>query len=57
MTVSKDEMLTSFIKYWAGMDLYDQAVEENNVTLGFIAGWMEAIASIIDQNEKTTINQ
>lgn len=57
MTVSKDEMLTSFIKYWAGIDLYDQAVEENNVTLGFIAGWMEAIASIIDQNEKTTISQ
>ena len=57
MTVSKDVMLTSFIKYWAGMDLYDQAVEENNVTLGFIAGWMEAIASIIDQNEKTTISQ
>ena len=57
MTVSKDEMLTSFIKYWADMDLYDQAVEENNVTLGFIAGWMEAIASIIDQNEKTTISQ
>ena len=57
MTVSKDEMLTSFIKYWAGMDLYDQAGEENNVTLGFIAGWLEAIASIIDQNEKTTISQ
>ena len=57
MTLSQDEMLTSFIKYWAGMDLYDQAVEENNVTLGFIAGWMEAIASIIDQNEKTTISQ
>ncbi len=24
MTVSKEELLTSFIKYWAGMDLFDQ---------------------------------
>lgn len=38
MTVSNDEILTSFITYLAEMDLYDQAVDENNVTLSFIAG-------------------
>lgn len=53
MIVSTDEMLTNFIRHCAGMGLYAQAIEENNVTLGFIAGCIEAIASIIDQNEET----
>lgn len=54
MTVNTDEILKDFIRYLAGMGLYDQAIEENNVTLGFIAGWVEAMASIINQNIETT---
>lgn len=45
-------MLDALIGNFAGMDLLTDAAEGNCVVLGYVAGWIDAIGSMIDAEKK-----
>ncbi len=52
MLIEKADMLDALLGNFAGIDLLADAMEGNCVVLGYVAGWLDAIGSIIDADEK-----
>lgn len=52
MLIEKADMLDALLGNFANMDLLTDAVEGNCVVLGYVAGWLDAISSIADADEK-----
>ena len=52
MLIEKADMLDALLGYFAGMDLLTYATEENCVVLGYVAGWLDAISTLIHVEKK-----
>lgn len=52
MMIEKADMLDALLGNFAGMDLLSDAAEGNCVVLGYVAGWLDAIGSLIDAEKK-----
>ena len=52
MLIEKADMLDALLGNFAGMDLLTDAAEGNCVVLGYVAGWLDAIGSMIDAEKK-----
>lgn len=52
MLIEKADMLDALLGNFAGMDLLSDAVEGNCVVLGYVAGWLDAIGSMVDAEKK-----
>lgn len=50
--IEKADMLDALIGNFAGIDLLADAMENNGVMLGYVAGWLDAIRSMIDAEKK-----
>ena len=48
-------MLDALLVNFAGMDLLTDATEGNCVVLGYVAGWLDAIQSMIDAEKKKQV--
>lgn len=52
MLIEKADMLDAMLDNFAGMDLLTDAAEGNCVVLGYVAGWLDAIGTLIHADEK-----
>lgn len=52
MLIEKADMLDALLGNFSNMDLLTDAVEGNCVVLGYVAGWLDAIGTLIDAEEK-----
>ena len=52
MLIEKADMLDALLGNFAGMDLLTDAAEGNCVVLGYVAGWIDAIHSMVDVEKK-----
>lgn len=52
MLIEKADMLDALLGNFAGMDLLTDAAEGNCVVLGYVAGWLDAIGSMVDAEKK-----
>lgn len=52
MLIEKTDMLDALIWNFSGMDLLTDAAEGNCVVLGYVAGWLDAIRSMVDAEKK-----
>lgn len=52
MLIEKADMLDALLDNFALMDLLTDAAEGNCVVLGYVAGWLDAIRSMIDAEKK-----
>ena len=52
MLIEKADMLDALLGNFAGMDLLTDAAEGNCVVLGYVAGWLDAIGSMIEAEKK-----
>ena len=52
MLIEKADMLDALLGNFAGMDLLTDAAEGNCVVLGYVAGWLDAIGTLIDVEKK-----
>ena len=52
MLIEKADMLEALLDNFAGMDLLTDAAEGNCVVLGYVAGWLDAIHSMVDAEKK-----
>ncbi len=52
MLIEKADMLDALLGYFAGTDLLTDAAEGNCVVLGYVAGWLDAIHSMVDAEKK-----
>lgn len=52
MLIEKADMLDALLGNFAGMDLLTDAAEGNCVVLGYVAGWIDAIGSMVDAEKK-----
>lgn len=52
MLIEKSDMLDALIRNFAYMDLLTDAAEGNCVVLGYVAGWIDAIHSMVDADKK-----
>lgn len=52
MLIEKADMLDALLGNFARMDLLTDAVEGNCVVLGYVAGWLDAIRSMVDAEKK-----
>lgn len=52
MLIEKADMLDALLGNFAGMDLLTDASEGNCVVLGYVAGWLDAIHSMVDAENK-----
>lgn len=52
MLIEKADMLDALLGNFAGMDLLTDAAEGNCVVLGYVAGWLDAIGTLIDAEKK-----
>ena len=52
MLIEKADMLDALLGNFAGMDLLTDAAEGNCVVLGYVAGWLDAIRSMVDAENK-----
>lgn len=52
MLIEKADMLDALLRNFAGIDLLADAMEGNCVVLGYVTGWLDAIRSIADADEK-----
>ena len=52
MLIEKADMLDALLGNFALMDLLTDATEGNCVVLGYVAGWLDAIGSMIDAEKK-----
>lgn len=52
MLIEKADMLDALLGYFAGMDLLTDATEGNCVVLGYVAGWLDAIGTLIQVENK-----
>lgn len=52
MLIEKADMLDALLGNFAGMDLMTDATEGNCVVLGYVAGWLDAIHSMVDAEKK-----
>lgn len=52
MLIEKSDMLDALLGNFAGMDLLTDATEGNCVVLGYVAGWLDAISTLIHVEKK-----
>lgn len=52
MLIEKADMLDALLDNFAVMDLLTDAVDGNCVVLGYVAGWLDAIQSMVDAEKK-----
>lgn len=52
MLIEKADMLDALIGNFEYMDLLTDAAEGNCVVLGYLAGWLDAINSMVDAEKK-----
>lgn len=52
MLIEKADMLDALIGNFAGMDLPDDATDNNVVMLSYVIGWLDAIGSMVDADKK-----
>lgn len=52
MLIEKADMLDALLGNFAGMDLLTDAAEGNCVVLGYVAGWLDAIGTMIHVEKK-----
>lgn len=52
MLIEKADMLDALLDNFVEMDLLTDAAEGNCVALGYVSGWLDAIRSIADADEK-----
>lgn len=52
MLIEKADMLDALLDNFVEMDLLTDAAEGNCVVLGYVAGWLDAIGTLIDVDEK-----
>lgn len=52
MLIEKADMLDALLGNFAVMDLLTDAAENNGVVLGYVAGWLDAIGSMVDAEKK-----
>lgn len=52
MLIEKADMLDALLGNFAGIDLLADAMENNGVMLGYVAGWIDAIRSMVDAEKK-----
>lgn len=52
MLIEKADMLDALLGNFSGIDLLADAMENNCVVLGYVTGWLDAIRSMIDADEK-----
>ena len=55
MLIEKADMLEALLDNFALMDLLTDAAEGNCVVLGYVAGWIDAIQSMIDAEKKKQV--
>ena len=52
MLIEKADMLDALLGNFAGMDLLTDAAEGNCVVLSYVAGWLDAISTLIHVENK-----
>lgn len=52
MLIEKADMLDALLGNFAGMDLPDDATDNNVVMLSYVTGWIDAIGSMVDAEKK-----
>ena len=52
MLIEKADMLDVLLDTFVEMDLLTDAAEGNCVVLGYVAGWLDAIGTMIDAEKK-----
>lgn len=52
MLIEKADMLDALLGNFAGMDLPDDATDNNVVMLSYVTGWLDAIGSMVDAEKK-----
>lgn len=52
MLIEKADMLDALLGNFVEMDLLTDAAEGNCVVLGYVAGWLDAISTLIHVDEK-----
>lgn len=52
MLIEKADMLDALLDNFVEMDLMTDAAEGNCVVLGYVAGWLDAIHSMVDAEKK-----
>lgn len=52
MLIEKADMLDALLGNFAGMDLLTDAADGNCVVLGYVAGWLDAIGTLIHVEKK-----
>ena len=52
MLIEKADMLDTLLGNFVEMDLLTDAAEGNCVVLGYVAGWLDAIHSMVDAEKK-----
>lgn len=52
MLIEKADMLDALLGNFSGMDLLTDATEGNSVVLGYVAGWLGAISTLIHVEKK-----
>ena len=52
MLIEKADMLDALLGNFAGMDLMTDAAEGNCVVLSYVAGWLDAISTLIHVEKK-----
>lgn len=52
MLIEKADMLDALFGSFAGIDLLTDAAEGNCVVLGYVAGWLDAISTLIHVEKK-----
>ena len=52
MLIEKADMLDALLGNFSGIDLLTDATEGNCVVLSYVAGWLDAIRSMIDAEKK-----
>ena len=52
MLIENADMLDALLGNFAGMDLPDDATDNNVVMLSYVTGWIDAIGSMVDAEKK-----
>ena len=52
MLIEKADMLDALLERFNRMDLLVEAKRDNGIALGYVAGWLDAIGSLVDAEEK-----
>lgn len=52
MLIEKADMLDALLGNFAGLDLLSDAADAGSITLGYVAGWIDAIGSMVDAEKK-----